>query len=146
MIHPKAIELIKLYEGFDSHPYKCPADVWTYGYGATRNIEGERVTSSTEPISKLEAEELLIKMVGRFASRVDGMVDVEINELQRGALTSFAYNLGSGALKSSTLLRHINAGEWDDIPYQFSRWVFAGGQRLPGLVSRRRSEAMMWLA
>ena len=89
MIHPKAIELIKLYEGFDSHPYKCPADVWTYGYGATRNIEGERVTSSTEPISKLEAEELLIKMVGRFASR---------------------------------------------------------GQRLPGLVSRRRSEAMMWLS
>jgi len=144
VITQEAIDLIKHYEGFDSHPYKCPANVWTYGYGATYDINGGRVTSSTPTISEEGASLLLVDMVAKFASRVASMVDVEINDNQHGALTSFAYNLGSGALKSSTLLRHINSGEWDDISFQFSRWVFAGGQRLPGLVVRRKAEAIMW--
>jgi lysozyme len=73
------------------------------------------------------------------------LVHVPIGELQRGALASFAFNLGAGALQASTLLRRVNALEWDDVPFQFSRWVHAGGRRLSGLVRRRAAEAELFL-
>ena len=70
---------------------------------------------------------------------------VPIHENQRAALTSFAYNLGSGALKASTLLRRVNGGDWEDVPNQFLRWVYAGGRPVTGLERRRAAEVMLWL-
>lgn len=152
MICNDALALIRRFEGLGDgdraapglQPYLCPAGVWTIGYGATRGFEGQRVTRDTPALDEAQAMALLQRDVVRFAAAVDRMVRVPIHEFQRGALTSFAFNLGAGALQCSTLLRRVNALEWDDVPRQFLRWVHAGGRRLPGLVRRRAAEAALW--
>jgi lysozyme len=148
----EALELIRRFEGLGDgdravpglQPYLCPAGVWTIGYGATCSLDGQRVTRDTPALDEAQAAALLQRDVVRFAAAVDRLVRVPIHELQRGALTSFAFNLGAGALQCSTLLRRVNALEWDDVPSQFLRWVHADGRRLPGLVRRRAAEASLW--
>jgi lysozyme len=87
---------------------------------------------------------LLVRDAERFERSVVRLVTVTIDEYQRGALASFAFNLGAGSLQSSTLLKRINGDEWEDVPTQFNRWVFAGGRKLPGLIRRRAAEAGLW--
>jgi len=96
-------------------------------------------------IYEQQALALLARDANRFAAAVDRLVQVPIGGIQRGALASFAFNLGAGALQASTLLRRVNAHDWDDVPFQFSRWVHAGGRRLAGLVRRRAAEADMFM-
>lgn len=146
MTHRDAIALIKAFEGFSKVPYVCPAGVWTIGYGSTYGMDRSRVTAKSWPIAEPIAEYLLERDVRRFDRAVQRLVTVDISARQHGALVSFSYNLGSGALKSSTLLKRVNSDEWDDVPYQFSRWVHAGGRRLAGLVRRRKAEANLWKA
>lgn len=105
----------------------------------------DRVTADHPKISEEDAERLLRRDVRRFAAAVDRLVTVPIDADHRGALISFAFNLGAGALQSSTLLRRVNGMEWDDVPAQFARWVHGGGRILPGLVRRRRAEADLWI-
>jgi lysozyme len=145
MVHADAVAVIKRFEGLRLKPYLCPALVWTIGYGATYGSDGKRVTKSHSPITQEQADALLTRDLARFDRSVSKMVIVPISERQHGALVSFAFNLGSGALQASTLLKHINAMDWDDIPGQFMRWVNAGGRKLPGLVLRRQAEADLWL-
>lgn len=144
MICPEAVDLVKRFEGFRASAYLCPAGVWTIGYGATYGPDGNRVTKDTPDIDEDGAERLLQRDLGHSAASVSRMVKVPLSDEQSGALASFAFNLGAGALKASTLLRRVNAMEWEDVPYQFSRWVFAGGRKLPGLVRRRAAEAELW--
>lgn len=147
-----AITLIKYFEGLGDgdqatpglQPYLCPARVWTIGYGATYGLDFERITQNTPAIDEFEAGQLLKRDMARSTRAVNRLVVVPIEDNQRGALVSFAFNLGAGALSSSTLLRRVNAYEWDDVPHQFSRWVMAGGQVLAGLIRRRRAEAELW--
>jgi lysozyme len=76
---------------------------------------------------------------------IEEFVTVPINQNQADALISFAYNVGVGAFMSSTLLKRINAGGTEQaIRYEFSRWVKASGQTLPGLVRRREAEADLY--
>ncbi len=140
----RAVRLIKHFEGFSAEPYLCPAGVLTIGHGATYGVDRRRVGPDHPPLDAAGAEALLRRDLARFALAVDRMVVVPIGANQHGALTSFAFNLGSGALRASTLLRRVNAGAWDDVPDQFHRWVFAGGRRLAGLVRRREAEAELW--
>ena len=143
----KGIELIKKYEGFESKPYNCPAGVPTIGYGATYYPNGDRVRLSDSPISEERAEELLGDMLGSYESAVNRYAVSDINQNQFDALVSFAYNLGNGALKSSTLLKKVNANPCDEnITYQFNRWVKAGGRTLRGLVKRRAEEAELYFS
>jgi len=144
MICDKALNLIKRFEGLELHPYQDSVGVWTIGYGATYGLDRARVTAEHPVLSNEQAEALLIRDVERFERAVTRLVTVPIDDNQSGALTSFAFNLGSGALQSSTLLKRINGDEWDDVPSQFQRWVFAGGRRLPGLIRRRVAEASLW--
>ena len=149
----EGVDLIKVFEGLgdgDRHtpglqPYQDIVGVWTLGYGATYDFQSARITPLTPSISEDEAERLLGRDIARFLRPVDRFVTVPINKYQRGALTSFAFNLGAGALQASTLLRRINGMEWGDVPNQFLRWVYAGGQRRSGLERRRVAEAMLWL-
>jgi len=62
-------------------------------------------------------------------------------EVWLGAICDFVFNLGAGRLQSSTLRRKINTEEWDDVPYELSRWVYGGGKKLRGLVLRREAES-----
>lgn len=144
MIIDDALALIKRFEGLELHPYQDSVGVWTIGYGATYGLDRVRVTADHPVLTNEQAEALLIRDVERFERAVTRLVTVPIDTYQEGALTSFAFNLGAGALQSSTLLRRINGNEWEDVPAQFQRWVFAGGRRLPGLIRRRAAEAELW--
>ena len=141
----KGIELIKAFEGFRSKPYKCPAGIPTIGYGATFYPGGKKVTMADAPITEEQGTELLQSMLVNFEKYVDSYCRDDINQNQFDALVSFAYNLGPANLKSSTLLKKVNANPEDEtIRAEFMKWVKAGGKTLQGLVKRRTAEANLY--
>ncbi|MBN8542806.1 MAG: lysozyme [Alphaproteobacteria bacterium] len=73
------------------------------------------------------------------------LIHVPLTQNQFDALVSFTFNLGSGALQRSTLRRKINRGEHEAAAREFSKWVFAGGKRLSGLVRRRQAEGKLYM-
>ena len=146
-ISAKGLELIKKYEGFESKPYLCPAKVLTIGYGATYYPSGNKVKLSDPAITEGYASNLLQVMVRPYEQAVDSFRRDDINQNQFDALVSFAYNLGTNALKNSTLLKKINANPNDkSIEKEFMKWVNAGGKRLQGLVNRRTEESKLYFS
>lgn len=142
---PKGVNLIKEFEGFRSKPYLCPANVPTVGYGSTYYPTGKKVTLNDPEISEQYAVQLLISVLDTFEKAVDSYCRDDINQDQFDALVSFAYNLGTGNLKSSTLLKKVNANPNDPtIRDEFMKWVNGGGKKLPGLVRRRQAEADLY--
>jgi lysozyme len=139
------IEMIKTFEGFRSAPYKCSAGVPTIGYGATFYPGGKKVTMTDPSITEEKAVELLANMLVSFEKYVDSYCRDDINQNQFDALVSFAYNLGPANLKSSTLLKKVNANPEDEtITAEFMKWVKAGGKTLKGLVRRREAESQLY--
>ena len=139
------IEMIKTFEGFRSAPYKCSAGVPTIGYGATFYPGGKKVTMTDPSITEEKAVELLANMLVSFEKYVDSYCRDDINQNQFDALVSFAYNLGPANLKSSTLLKKVNANPEDEtIAAEFIKWVKAGGKTLKGLVRRREAESQLY--
>jgi lysozyme len=139
------IEMIKTFEGFKSAPYKCPAGIPTIGYGATFYPNGKKVTMTDKALSEAESVELLKHMLVSFEKYVDSYCRDDINQNQFDALVSFAYNLGPTNLKSSTLLKKVNANPQDEtIKLEFMKWVKAGGKTLKGLVARREAESKLY--
>jgi len=139
------IEMIKFFEGFRSAPYKCPAGIPTIGYGATFYPDGKKVTMSDKSITEQEGTVLLQSMLVSFEKYVDSYCRDDINQNQFDALVSFAYNLGPANLKSSTLLKKVNANPEDEtIHLEFMKWVKAGGKTLKGLVRRREAESQLY--
>ena len=137
-VSQNCVELIKYFEGFEDTAYLCPANVWTIGYGRTRNVkEGDRIT---EP----QAERDLLEELEEFKHQVLHSVKVELTQNELDALTSWTYNLGVGNLNSSTLLKKLNAGIKDEVPAEMLRWNKAGGKVLAGLTKRREAEAELW--
>ena len=139
------IEMIKTFEGFRGTPYKCSAGVPTIGYGATFYPGGKKVTMTDAAITEEQAVELLANMLVSFEKYVDSYCVDTITQNQFDALVSFAYNLGPANLKSSTLLKKVNANPNDEsIKLEFLKWVKAGGKTLKGLVRRREAEAELY--
>lgn len=133
------IRLIKSFEGLRLRAYQDAVGVWTIGYGTTRNVQPGQV------ITEAEAERLLTQDVERFERDVNAAVTVPLNDNQFSALVSFAYNVGSEALRSSTLLRLLNAGDYQGAADQLPRWNQAGGRVLAGLTRRRNAERALFL-
>lgn len=138
------VDLVKHFESYSSAPYLCPAGVWTIGWGTTRYPNGRRVTAHDKPCSRKDAEYWLHHELNKAERVVTDYCTAELNEYQRAALISFVYNLGAGAFIASTLRRRLNTGEFDDVPYQLSRWNKAGGRILRGLIRRRKAEIKLW--
>ena len=139
------IEMIKTFEGFRSAPYKCPAGIPTIGYGATFYTNGKKVTMADRPITEAEAVTLLKDMLVSFEKYVDSYCVDTINQNQFDALVSFCYNLGPANLKSSTLIKKVNANPNDPaIQAEFMKWTKAGGRQLAGLVRRRDAESKLY--
>ena len=122
-------------EGLRLTAYRDAAGVLTIGYGHTKGVrEGDR-------ISPFWAKEMLEKNVAEAEKAVKEL-HVARTEGQLDALVSFAFNLGIGRLKGSTLLKVIRkGGTRNQIKKEFRRWVYAGGKRLRGLELRREWEA-----
>lgn len=139
------IRLIKRFEGYHRKlpdggciAYRCPAGVWTLGYGSTAGIKPGMIWTEAQ------AEAALRDDVRRFESAVLRLVRVPLNQNQFDALVSFTYNVGEGALAKSSLLRAVNAGDMAAAARAFALWNKAKGKVLPGLVERRAREAALF--
>jgi len=140
----RGIPIIRKYEGLKLNAYICPAGHATIGWGSTFYENGSKVQMG-DKITIDRADRLLFDIVQKFEISVRGLVKSSLNENQIGALTSFAFNVGVGSLKSSTLLKKVNANPDDlTIRNEFMRWTKAGGKQLKGLVARREAEADLY--
>ena len=140
------IELIKLSESFSARPYRCPAGVWTIGYGSTRYENGTPVASTDASISEARAVQIMLATLsGEYESAVNRYVTVPMEQHQFDALVDFAYNCGSQNLRISTLLKLLNRGDYVGAAAQFGLWVRAEGRVLQGLVTRREAERKLFL-
>lgn len=140
----RLLPLIEQFEGFRARPYLCPAGVPTIGYGSTRYLDGSPIRLTDPAITKEHARILVREQV--TADYLPGVLklcpDVD-TPARLAALVDFAYNLGTGQLKASTLRKRVNAGDWDAVPAEFRKWVRGGGRVLPGLVKRREAEVSL---
>lgn len=140
-ISNKGIALIKEYEGCKLKAYRCSAGVLTIGYGSTGSHVKEGMV-----ITQAEAESLLKKDLVRFEEGVNSVVSVPMTQGMFDALVSFSFNLGLGNLKSSTLLKKVNAGDKAGAANEFLKWDKAGGKVLAGLMRRREAEKRLFLS
>ena len=153
-MHPKkiskaGIKLVKEFEGLHRlkednfvHSYKCPAGVWTNGFGSTKGV------GSDTKWTKKYCEERLISDLNEHAKAITKYVKVPLTQGQYDALTSFIFNLGAGAFKSSTLLSKLNKSLYHEVPAQLMRWDKARVKGvltpLAGLTRRRAAEAALF--
>lgn len=139
-ISDTGLALIKFFEGFSPFTYKDAAGYPTIGFGHLIR-PGE---TFDEPLTGPAADKLLRKDVTDAERGVRRSVKVLLFIHQYDAIVSFTFNLGSGALAKSTLLKRINAERHDDVPNQLDKWVYAGGKKLRGLAIRRTAEGVLY--
>ena len=139
-ISKNGIDLIKRFEGCRLSAYKCPAGIWTIGYGHTGNVK------KGETITKEEAEKLLEEDLIVHSNNVSRLVKVTLNQNQFDALVSFEYNVGFYRFKNSTLLKLLNQKKYKEAAAQFKAWKYGGGRVLMGLVKRREMEEKLFLS
>ena len=143
-----AIELAKRFEGFERKvkrgteitaiPYVCPAGFWTIGYG-------HLCDPNHPPITEGEAEVYLAHELQTALAATLRYCPVLITEPEGrlAAIVDFTFNLGAGRLQTSTLRRRVNQRDWVAATQELRRWVYGGGKVLPGLVTRRLTEAAL---
>ena len=139
-----AVYLAKRFEGFHrvpkhdagrAYPYICPAGYWTIGYG-------HLCDPKHPPINEAEAEVYLVHDLQTALTATLRYCPVLANEPEGrlAAIVDFTFNLGAGRLQTSTLRLRVNQRDWHGAMAQLRRWVYGGGQVLPGLVARREAE------
>jgi len=145
-VNQAGIDLVKAFEGCKLTAYLCPAKIPTIGFGATFYQDGTKVKLG-DKITQAQADELLKHHLDTFAERIITYFKKPLNDNQFSAVLSFSYNLGTGALKSSNLLKKINANPADQtIREEFLKWKYAGGKILPGLERRRIAESKLYFS
>jgi len=146
-----ATALLRLpgFEGFRSKPYVCPAGYWTIGFGSRWLTNGQPVTARTSPIDRATADSLLRQTVTTLDAALSRLLKVSLSDVQRAALLSWQYNVGTAAVESSTLLRKLNAGDYAGAADELLRWdkatVHGHLVELPGLAKRRAYERDVFL-
>ncbi|MEX5908508.1 lysozyme [Citrobacter portucalensis] len=144
----KGIRLIKQFEGCRLTAYPDPGtggDPWTIGYGWTHPVDGKPVKRGMT-IDQQTADRLLKTGLVGYENDVLKVVMVKLTQGQFDALVSFAYNVGSRALSTSTLLKKLNAGDIKGAADEFLRWNKSGGKVMPGLTNRRKAEREVFLS
>lgn len=139
-----AIPMIAQFEGLRLRPYLCSAGVPTIGYGSTYYLDGTPVTLRDPEITTDQAAQLLRQTI--LKTYLPGVMTLcpGLDTPERiAAMVSFAYNLGLGALKASTLRKRINSGRWEEVPGEIRKWNKASGRVLLGLVRRREAECKL---
>lgn len=133
------IDLIKKFEGCKLGAYKCPAGVWTIGYGHTEGVYQD------QKITQEQADSMLKSDLEKYEKQVRQLLEVPVTANQISALVSFAYNVGVGNLQKSNLLARLNSCDYLGCADQFPRWNKAGGKVLDGLTKRREAERALFL-
>lgn len=140
------LNLIKKWEGLRLSAYLCEAGVPTIGYGSTRYPNGKKIILGEKLTGEKEATQLLLATLAPFEDAVNKHLP-NLNQCQFDALVAFSYNVGTGALVKSTLMRKAKANSADpSILDEFLRWNKAGGKVLTGLTNRRREEANLYFS
>ena len=137
-ISAEGLALIKKFEGCELEAYQDAVGVWTIGYGHIKGVK-EGMT-----ITKQQAEEMLLEELVEYENYVLEAVNHQLDQCMFDALISWTYNLGPSNLNASTMLKVLNAGDYDGVPEQIKRWNKAGGKVLQGLVRRREAEALLF--
>jgi lysozyme len=140
-ISQNGLDLLKRFEGVRLKPYLCPAGIPTISIGCTYYEDGTKVRMTDPEISQARATEIFLNVLKHYESSVDSFTRDDITQNQFDALVSFAYNVGTGALKNSTLLKKVNANPNDKfIESQFLIWNKVNGVPNKGLTLRRQTE------
>ena len=133
------VELIKKFEGKRQVAYQDSAGVWTIGYGHTKGVyEGQLCIEKT-------CDRYLVEDIQEVEEYIEKLVKVPLTQNQFDALVAWTFNLGPTNLNESTMLRKLNEGDYDAVPYEMKRWNKAGGEVLEGLVRRRAAEAQLFI-
>jgi lysozyme len=157
-ISEAGIQLIKSFEGCHNQPYKCPATLWTIGYGRVLYPDQARLKTDERASYPLRSEHNRV-----FANdEIDSLLEADLLRFSQGvlrycpaaadnqchldAMVSFAYNVGLGNLQSSTLRMKYNRADYDGAADEFLKWTKAGGKVLNGLVRRREAERALFLS
>lgn len=135
-----AAAVVSFYEGYEPTAYLDPVGIPTICYGHTATARLGQTLSQDECADLLEAD------LGQAFATVDRRARVELPPPTRAALASFVYNVGAGNFTRSTLLRKLNQGDLRGACHELTRWVYAGGRKLNGLVKRRATELELCLA
>jgi lysozyme len=152
------IQLIKSFEGCHNQPYKCPASLWTVGYGRVLYPDQARLKTGERANYPLRSEHNRV-----FANdEIDALLEADLQRFEAGvlrlcpatsnsqchmdAIVSFAFNVGLGNLQSSTLRMKYNRGDYDGAADEFLKWNKAGGKVLRGLERRREAERALFLS
>ena len=165
MLDPKVIKMIKHHEGVRLKAYLCPAHIWTIGVGHVLyqdqiKLPMVRKDGYTGLIRKEyplkaadvrvwtqeEIDQLLEEDLERFTRGVVRLCGYDLSPGQLGALTSFAFNAGLGALQRSQIRQRHLRGDYEGAAEAFMMWTKAGGKELPGLVKRRKDERALYLS
>lgn len=149
-VSQKGLEFIQKHEGLKLSSYRDSAGVPTIGVGITKYEDGTPVKMG-QVISKERSDELLSYWVGLFAEGVEKLVEVQLTQNQFDALVAFAYNIGLGGFKTSSVLKRLNKNPNDTaIRDAFMLWnkVTVNGKKVPitGLTNRRRAEADLYFS
>lgn len=129
-----AVLSVAHFEGFSGKAYRDPVGIPTIGYGETKNVVmGQTITREAATV-------LLGQRVEEHAKGMAQCIHVPISQDEFDAYADFAYNVGVGAFCRSTLAKKLNSGDYVGACQELLKWVYAGGQVLPGLVTRRKAE------
>lgn len=130
-----ALPMVALHEGLRTSPYRDPVGIMTVCYGET-NAEMRRYTPA-------ECRQLLRDSLASHGAAIAVCIPEALPDHVKAAALSFAYNVGASAFCGSTMARKLSQGDIAGGCAELSRWVYAKGQRLPGLVKRRADERRM---
>ena len=146
-ISQSGLSLIKRFEGVKLKPYLCPAGIPTISIGCTYYEDGTKVRMTDAPISEARATDIFLNVIKHYERSVDSFCRDDINQNQFDALVSFCYNLGAGSLKSSTLLKKVNANPNDLlISKEFAKYKYSNGKISQGLINRRQAESELYFS
>tara|TARA_R100000995_G_C3450602_1_gene107961 strand:- start:86 stop:541 length:456 start_codon:yes stop_codon:yes gene_type:complete len=134
----EGISLIKSFEGCELESYRCSANVPTIGFGHTAGV------SDGDTCTQEEAETMLAEDLQEFEDYVKKYVESDLEQNEFDALVAWTYNLGPNNLAESTMLKELNAGNFEEVPRQMKRWNRAGGEVLDGLIRRREAESLLF--
>lgn len=140
-ISERGLAFIKTHEGCRLEAYQDSVGVWTIGYGHIIGVKaGDTCTQE-------QAEAWLAEDVASISEKcVNWVVKVPLTQAEFDALCSFSFNLGCSALRNSTLLKKLNASDYDGASAEFKKWDRAGGKQIAGLTKRRADEAELFEA
>ena len=156
-ISEAGIQLIKSFEGCHNMPYKCPAGLWTIGYGHVLYPDQARLKTPERALYDIkpehnrvfeydEIDELLEQDLQRFQDGVSRLCPAtDDRQSHFDAMVAFAFNVGLGNLQSSTLRMKYNRGDIEGTADEFLKWTKASGKVLKGLVRRREAERALFL-